>query len=306
VDEITDYLTKNGFDAEGLHGDMKQQQRTKTLGEFKSGKLSILVATDVAARGIDVNDVDYVFNYDIPQSTEYYVHRIGRTGRAGKNGAAITICSGNKQSYLMRDISRVVKSEIKLTPMPSSVDIKAKQTEANLTEVETAVAAEVNPAYTEMLNLLMSRGHSAEEIATAMLALHFGSRVTAEISDIRAEPAAFVGNRDDGFRKIQLDVGRANRVAPNHIVGAITERTCLSGKDIGKIEIYDNKTTVGIPAGSVAQVLEELIGCKISGRPVTATLLEQSTSRPSRDFHAPRKDFHRSPRPTHRTPSNRG
>ncbi|MEG0853726.1 MAG: C-terminal helicase domain-containing protein, partial [Angelakisella sp.] len=189
------------------------------------------VATDVAARGIDVNNVDYVFNYDIPQSTEYYVHRIGRTGRAGKNGCAITICSGNKQGYLMKDISRVVKSDIKLTPMPSSVDIKAKQTEANLAEVETAIAGEALPVCAEMLSQLLEKGHSAEAIATALLQLHFGSRQPTELADIRPEPAAFSGNRGGGYQKIQLDVGRDNRVAPNHIVGAITERTCLSGRD---------------------------------------------------------------------------
>lgn len=311
VDEITDYLGKHGFDAEGLHGDMKQQQRTKTLGEFKNGKLSILVATDVAARGIDVNDVDYVFNYDIPQSTEYYVHRIGRTGRAGKDGCAITICSGNKQSYLMKDISRVVKSEIKLCPMPSSADIKVKQTEANMAEAETALEVELLPAYIQMVSSLMEKGHSAETIAAALLQLHFAGREPAVLEDIRAEPAAFSGNRDAGFQKIQLDVGRENRVAPNHIVGAITERTCLSGKDIGKIEIYDTKTVVSIPAASVAQVLRELEGCKISGRPTKAVLMEQSHSaRPSRDFHAPRKEYgnHRGQRsaPSRHAPPKRG
>ncbi|MEG0754201.1 MAG: DEAD/DEAH box helicase, partial [Angelakisella sp.] len=310
VDEITEYLGKHGFDAEGLHGDMKQAQRTKTLGEFKSGKLSILVATDVAARGIDVNNVDYVFNYDIPQSTEYYVHRIGRTGRAGKNGCAITICSGNKQGYLMKDISRVVKSDIKLTPMPSSVDIKAKQTEANLAEVETAIAGEALPVCAEMLSQLLEKGHSAEAIATALLQLHFGSRQPTELADIRPEPAAFSGNRGGGYQKIQLDVGRDNRVAPNHIVGAITERTCLSGRDIGKIEIYDTKTIVSIPAASAAQVMQEMDGCKISGRPTKTILLEQtsaSSGRPTRDFHAPRKDYnHRNPHNRSRAPYKKG
>ncbi len=118
VDEIVAALSPAGFDAVGLHGDMRQEQRNSVMHGFKTGKTAILVATDVAARGIDVHDIDYVINYDIPQSAEYYVHRIGRTGRAGKTGTAITICSGKKQVYLLRNIARPPRLRLSWWPCP--------------------------------------------------------------------------------------------------------------------------------------------------------------------------------------------
>lgn len=102
VDELTEALVSKGFKAAGLHGDMKQASRTQVLSAFKSGSINVLIATDVAARGIDVEGVDCVFNYDLPQDNEYYIHRIGRTGRAGKSGAAYTIISGRKQFYELK------------------------------------------------------------------------------------------------------------------------------------------------------------------------------------------------------------
>lgn len=127
VEDVTEYLCRHKIQAEGLHGDMKQSQRTKVMDSFKQGRTAVLVATDVAARGIDVNDIDYVINYDIPQNTEYYVHRIGRTGRAGKSGKAITICSGRRQVEVLVRIGRLVKSEIKAEEIPRMQTIREKR-----------------------------------------------------------------------------------------------------------------------------------------------------------------------------------
>lgn len=277
VDEITEYLNKNGFDAEGLHGDMKQSQRTKVMDSFKFGKTSILVATDVAARGIDVNDIDYVINYDIPQNTEYYVHRIGRTGRAGKSGNAITMCSGRRQVYTMRDIARAVKSEIKPINIPSLTDIQSKSFEFNTTIVEETLSNEIPATYTKMVETLMEKGHDAEAIAAAVLKLHFGQNEVA-LSEIKSSSnynSQDRGATAGGFGKMVINIGRDNRVAPNHIVGAITERTNLAGNDIGKIEIFDDRTVVSIPASRIEEIVDEMVGCKICGRPTITTLLAQ-------------------------------
>ncbi|MEG1179567.1 MAG: DEAD/DEAH box helicase, partial [Oscillospiraceae bacterium] len=274
VDEITEYLIQNGFDTDGLHGDMKQSQRTKVMDRFKSGKTSILVATDVAARGIDVNDIDYVINYDIPQNNEYYVHRIGRTGRAGKSGTALTICSGRRQVSVLQNIARSVKSKIKIIDIPSVDEILEKSSQGQTDMVEDELRNTILSKYTSMVTELIERGHSAEEIAAAALQLYLG-KDDAKLTDIKTEKKTSYENvaLGGGFQRISISIGRGNRVAPNHIVGAITERTNLSGKDIGKIEIFDDMSTVAIPSSIADQIVEDMLGAKICGKPVTTTLI---------------------------------
>ena len=335
VDDITEYLVRTGVEAEGLHGDMKQSQRTKVLNSFKTGRTSILVATDVAARGIDVNNIDYVINYDIPQSTEYYVHRIGRTGRAGKLGNAITICSGRRQSFNMRDISREVKVDIQQIQIPSVKAINDKSAQANLDKMIELIQGGVKETGVEMVAKLVEAGLSIEDIAAAALSLTFFKEETA-LQDIRMDrmdrndrggdrgnfrsndrggdrgnfrsndrgnfrsndrehgergersshPRNSSGGYDNsGFTQMVLTIGRSSRVAPNHVVGAVTERTSLNGRDIGKIEIYDETTIVSIPTDKCGSIMEEMIGCKICGKPVSATL-STATDRP-----APTKSF---------------
>lgn len=298
VDEITEYLNKNGFEAEGLHGDMKQSQRTKVMDSFKFGKTTLLVATDVAARGIDVNDVDYVINYDIPQNTEYYVHRIGRTGRAGKSGNAITICSGRRQVFSMRDIARAVKSEIEKMDIPSLNDIQVKSLDTNITLIEDAIKNGVKETYKDMVNSLVEKGLSLNDIAAAALNLHFGSN-DVEIDEIKTFNKSQQRNNNSGYQKMVINIGRDSRVAPNHIVGAITERTNLSGSDIGKIEIFDDKTIVSIPANRIEEIVDEMAGCKICGRPTSTSLMMQ------KPFSSNRNGNNRGGRNTKRKPDYR-
>lgn len=299
VDEITEYLVGHGFDADGIHGDMKQPQRTKVMDGFKRGKTSILVATDVAARGIDVNDIEYVFNYDIPQSHEYYVHRIGRTGRAGKTGCAVTICSGRRQVFVMKDIARATKSSISPLPIPSPQEILSADAEAKAAAMEAILGEELLPVYSEIVAKLTEAGHTPEEIAAAALQLHFGKSLPV-VEDLRpnSEPS---GARVGGsMQRLVLGVGRSSRVAPNHIVGALTERTDLRGKDVGKIEIFDDQTFVGIPAAMADAVLAQLSGLKICGKPVDATLAEMISDKKrfggKSQSGGPRRDFRRGDR----------
>lgn len=289
VDDISGYLMNNGFNAEGLHGDMKQSQRTKVMDSFKYGKTSVLVATDVAARGIDVNDVDYVINYDIPQNVEYYVHRIGRTGRAGKSGNALTICSGRRQVYAIRNIAFAVKSEINEIAIPSVEDINVKSSDNQIQAVEEALNSRINAKYTNMANQLISKGYAAEDIAAAMIQLHFGTEET-QLSDIKVEAKSKPGTQgsfhsNGDYQKIVIDIGRSNRIAPNHIVGAITERTCLSGKDIGKIEIFDDRTVVAIPSKNISTVVEDMAGCKICGQPTKTALMADKQKPAAKRFY---------------------
>lgn len=271
VEEVTSYLSAHGLDAEGLHGDMKQSQRTKTMEAFKQGRKGILVATDVAARGIDVDGIEYVFNYDIPQNTEYYVHRIGRTGRAGKSGKAVTVCSGRRQVGELMQIGRMAKTEIRRMEIPRPEEIRFRKRLEAMAEMEDAVGAvEENSIYKEMASELADRGFDPLQIAAAAMQLHFGGR-EEDIPEIRQLPSStgpdFRTARRGGYQKITINIGRSSRVAPNHIVGAITGRTNLSGRDIGKIEIFDDETVVSIPENEVDSTIAAMADCKITGRP---------------------------------------
>lgn len=277
VDEVTDYLFKAGFDVEGLHGDMKQSQRTKVMNGFKSGKTSVLVATDVAARGIDVNGIDYVINYDVPQNTEYYVHRIGRTGRAGKSGTAITICSGRKQVDIIRKLGYLVKSDIKQEYIPTKAELEKRKKELHISEIEKAVAEITDLKYNEILQTLMNRGYTAELIAEAALQMCFGNDVF-DFDEIEQKRYSDKGNTDK-YQKLIINIGRAKRVAPNHIVGAITERTDLSGRDIGKIEIFDEQTIVAVPKSYVEYILQQMKNCKICGIPTSTMLFSEQKNK---------------------------
>ena len=286
VEEVTQYLVRNGFAAEALHGDLNQSQRTRVMDAFKSARIPLLVATDVAARGIDVSDIDYVINYDVPGHDEYYVHRIGRTGRAGKEGTAITICSGRRQFYMIRDLARVAKSEIKEVPLPTVKEIRekqlAKQREALLETITEGVAQ----SYQDMVSELLEGGCDLQMIAAAALQTAF-QKDELSLSDIVFERRTTNGGM---YRKLIISVGRRQKIAPNHVVSAVCERSGLSGKEIGKIEIYDDKTIVGVPAGSAEQVVHAMKGLKIHGAPATVRL---SSEKPSA---SPRPGARRNPR----------
>lgn len=183
VDDLTEDLKKRGYQAEGLHGDLSQNQRDTVMGRFRGGASTILIATDVAARGIDVDDVEVVINYDVPQDNEYYVHRIGRTGRAGRTGKAFTLISG-REGYRIRDIERACKTKIAEQKLPGAKEVTKVRAERILTEV-CAIPEEKD--ISQMQSLVAERleetGLSAEELAAAFLKYYMGE----EIKDIPEE-----------------------------------------------------------------------------------------------------------------------
>lgn len=272
VDELTETLVAKGFKAAGLHGDMKQQSRTQVLNAFKSGRLNILIATDVAARGIDVDDVDAVFNYDIPQDNEYYIHRIGRTGRAGKTGTAYTIVSGRKQVYELKDIARFVKADIVRCELPTRSDVVEIRTNRVLGKVRDYIETEKYPDGKELLERLTDEGFTAEQIAATLL----GMRISKETRTIPEFIKPVQRMRESGGRscKIEISLGRQNRIAPNFILGALAEATGLPGKAFGKIDIFDNYTTVEVPESDCSRIIENMTGTKINGQKMTVRRYE--------------------------------
>lgn len=273
VEDLGKYLKENGFNSEGLHGDMQQSSRTRVMDSFKSGLSNILIATDVAARGIDVNDIDFVFNYDIPQNREYYVHRIGRTGRAGKKGNAVTICSGRRQITAIKDIARSTKSEIEQLNLPSTEDLRNKLAERELTSLKVQLDVNVDERYNRLLNDLLSDGISLYDLSAKLLQIIMGEKME-QISSLESFGRKNRGD-DKDFCKIIISIGRNRRVAPNHIMCAIADRTGISGKEIGKIEIYDDHTIVGIPKDKADEIILKMIGCKINSHVVQTGIYEE-------------------------------
>lgn len=187
VDELTEHLKARGYEVEGLHGDLTQGQRDTVMNLFRGGKTHILIATDVAARGIDVNDVEAVFNYDVPDDIEYYVHRIGRTGRAGKTGRSFTLVVG-REAYKIRDIERICHTKIKERKVPNAADIMARKAEKILKEATAVIENEdIGRATEYILDAVALGQYSATQIAAAFMKMKLGD----EIEDIRAEKFFF-------------------------------------------------------------------------------------------------------------------
>lgn len=168
VDELSESLRESGYKAIGIHGDLKQNQRTSVMRDFKSGRARILIATDVAARGIDVDNVEAVFNYDVPQELEYYVHRIGRTGRAGKEGASYTLVSGRMQLNQLHEIERYIDARIEEKRIPSKDTVLKNQTSSFEDTLTEALAAGASPEWIDFVEKLAAKGHSAVEIAAVL------------------------------------------------------------------------------------------------------------------------------------------
>lgn len=265
VDELVSALQGRGFFAEGLHGDLKQQQRDRVMGSFRNGKVEILVATDVAARGLDVDDVEAVFNYDVPQDDEYYVHRIGRTGRAGKTGRAFTLVVG-KEVYKLRDIQRYCNTKIKLMPIPSVNDVTAVKADKILEKINDTID---NEDLSKMIALIEEKlneaDYTAMDVCAAFLKLAMGENNSEEpvISNDFGDTGA-----EQGMVRLFINLGKNQKVRPGDILGAIAGETGMPGKLIGSIDMFDKYTFVEVPreyANDVIQIMKE---SKIKGKSI--------------------------------------
>ncbi len=268
VDELVSSLQARGYFAEGLHGDLKQQQRDRVMASFRSGKTDILVATDVAARGIDVDDVEAVFNYDVPQDDEYYVHRIGRTGRAGRDGRAFTLVVG-REVYKLRDIMRYCKTKIRLQPLPSLDDVMSVKAEKILDQVHAVIERGDLARMTELIESRVNdEEYTSIEMAAAFLKLAMGDGVNAE--ELKDEYDAFgdTGAEEEGMVRLFINLGKKNNIRPGDILGAIAGETRMPGRLIGSIDLYDKYTFVEVPREYAAEVLERMKDVRIRGKSV--------------------------------------
>lgn len=292
VDELVQALQGRGYFAEGLHGDLKQIQRDRVMGSFRNGKTEILVATDVAARGIDVDDVEAVFNYDLPQDDEYYVHRIGRTGRAGREGIAFSFVVG-KEVYKLRDIQRYCKTKIVPQAIPSLNDVTAIKVDKILeTVADTIGDTDLSKTVNIIEKKLLEEDYTSLDLAAALLKMMMGEE-NEDIIDTR-EPRSldeldnFYGggsrgrssgrngsgssrggrydsSRDD-MARLFINIGKNQNVKPGDILGAIAGESGMPGKMVGSIDMYDKYTFVEVPRENADAVLQAMKDVKIKGK----------------------------------------
>ena len=267
VDELISELKGRGYFADGIHGDMKQAQRDRVMADFRSGKTEILIATDVAARGIDVDDVDVVFNYDLPQDEEYYVHRIGRTGRAGREGVALSFVSG-KEAYKLKDIERYCKTKIKAKPVPSMDDVKNTKLEAIFTKVKEVIEegglSDMIEAVESNLNM---EDYTSLDIGAALLKMTIGDSLEhrEELEQVHFDMDA----DSRGMVRLFINVGKKDKIKPANILGAISGESGLPGKLVGSIDMLDNYTFVEVPSKYANAVLAAMENVTIKGRHIS-------------------------------------
>jgi ATP-dependent RNA helicase DeaD len=296
VDQLTVTMNGRGYRAEALHGGMDQAQRDRVMGRLRDGTAELLVATDVAARGLDVDTLTHVVNYDVPSAAESYVHRIGRVGRAGREGVAITLAEPRERRGL-ENIERLTKQKFDIAKVPTVADLRERQIEMTVSAVREALTAVDLEDFNSVLHAL-SGDDSDRNIALAAIKLVHESR-GATIDELEIPDASdrLRGKPSDGKKKfekkaphnagekdraggkgkragasgagtafVHVSLGRKAGVRPGDLVGAIANETGLVGREIGPIRISDAYSVVGVPEASVDHVIDTMQSTTMRGK----------------------------------------
>ncbi|MEI2651179.1 MAG: DEAD/DEAH box helicase [Microthrixaceae bacterium] len=306
VDQLTETLNGRGYRAEGLHGGMSQEQRDRVMARVRNTTADLLIATDVAARGLDIDHLTHVVNYDVPAAPESYVHRIGRVGRAGREGIAITLAEP-REHRLLKNIERVIKMQIPVEQVPTVADLRNRRMELTLSSLrETIMVDDLN----QFRVIVDTLADEFDVVEVALAAIKLAHEATAgadddaeEIPSVSLKPekkswekkathpgattrgpgdkrrgGKDVGGSDagrpklqgraaeEGFTRLFVGTGRKGGIRPQDLVGAICGETDLQGRQIGAIEITDNFSLVEVPSGSAEQVIKALGNTTIKGR----------------------------------------
>jgi ATP-dependent RNA helicase DeaD len=296
VDEVVSALQARGYSAEALHGDLNQAQRDRVMAKFRQGTMDILVATDVAARGLDVDDVEAVFNFDIPKDEEYYVHRIGRTARAGRSGQAFSFVTGRDMRKL-REIQQYSKVVIKRQAVPTQKDVMFRKRDLYLETIKKELEAADLGTYAEMIEKFVGSEHTTLDVAAALLKLALATPENTAVEETtpvarperregrdrdrgrsefapRRRPETDVRQVEPGMTRLFFNVGEVHLIRPGDIVGAIAGETGIPGSVIGKIEMYDTFSLVEVPSAEAQQVIEILSTKRIKGNRLTIHVSE--------------------------------
>ncbi|HHU78529.1 MAG: DEAD/DEAH box helicase [Caldicoprobacterales bacterium] len=260
VDELAQALQARGYNVEGMHGDMNQNQRLQTLKRFRDGSVEFLIATDVAARGIDVDDVSHVINYELPQDTESYVHRIGRTGRANKEGIAYTLVT-SKEYPLLKQIEKSTKSKIKRKEIPTVEDIFHSKYDSIVNRVKESLE---NDDYKKFIPLVsqLDDDYSLLDISAALMNIAYGKEISYDYSknDI---------SHSNQYTRLFISVGEMDRLKPKVLLGFLCSNAQISSDSIGDIDIMKKFSFVNVNKDVVEPILRFCSGKKLSGRKAT-------------------------------------
>ncbi len=291
VDELTETMNARGYRAEALHGGMDQNQRDRVMSRLRDGTAELLVATDVAARGLDVDTLTHVVNYDVPTAPESYVHRIGRVGRAGREGVAITLAEP-RQKRLLQNIERITKQKFVMSKVPTVADLRARQLELTVTAVREALAADNLDDFNDVLNALAGEDSDRNIALAAIKLVHEANNSSVDeidIPDASQKGSKFDRSNKSGDRKnrgdrgdrpggrgserrggttasLYVGVGRKGGMRPGDLVGAIANEAGLEGREIGPIKISDHYSVVGVPEEAADRVIKAINNTSIRGK----------------------------------------
>jgi len=312
--ELAERLEARGFATAALNGDMQQKERERTVARFKGGQVDILVATDVAARGLDVERISHVVNYDVPYDTESYVHRIGRTGRAGRSGEAILFITPRERNML-RSIERATRSPLETMELPTHADVNEQRVARFRQRITEAIAAgQAEPFISLIEEFEREQDVPAVEIAAALASLLQGGSplLLKERSDSpaseesrtregweRATPRSQERLADDDTETFRIEVGYAHGVKPGNIVGAIANVAGLEGWQIGHVDIREEHTFVGLPKGMPEAVIAELAKTRVAGQVLRISAAREVPPK------AARKSPQKGPRKGRRKPTSK-
>ncbi len=288
VDQLTETLNGRGYRAEALHGGLSQESRDRVMGRLRSGTTELLVATDVAARGLDIDQLTHVVNYDVPSAPESYVHRIGRVGRAGREGTAITLAEPREQR-LLANIERLTKQKIAIAKVPTVADLRARQIELTLGVLREALLADDLGNYEAVVDALSTEVDLRQIALAAVKLTHEASGATIDEKEIpdasqridrdrdRDKRGADKGGADKGrpasagrfesgaTARLFIGVGRSEGIRAGDLVGAIANETNLTGREIGPIKVSDHFSIVGVPDSAVDAVIAALKNTTLKG-----------------------------------------
>ena len=287
VDECTEDLVYRGYAADRLHGDITQQMRERVLKRFRDGAVEILVATDVAARGLDIEEIDIVFNYDLPTDPEDYVHRIGRTGRAGRSGRAVSFVYG-REIYRLQSIERYTRSVIKRERIPSVEQVEGRRADLIFDDLKERLESGKFDSYQDNIDRLLEQGHTPTDIAGALVTMireasgREGSAIEEDREPERRERRE-APRRDDrgprhdgprdiipqesGMTRLFLSLGKTHGVMAKEIVGMLYREAGLPDGCLGRITLFPKHSLVDVPEQFVGQVIDRTRNARLRGRP---------------------------------------
>ncbi len=295
VENLEEEIAQKGYKVDSLHGDMRQSSRDNVMKKFRKGTIDVLIATDVAARGLDVSDIDIVFNYDLPQQAEYYVHRIGRTARAGKKGLSFSFVT-SRDYPKFREIEKYANIKMERIDLPTKRDLERESMENLFDRVsKNILKAEDNVLYSEVLNKLLAQGHSLYDISASLLKMVNESSKNRKITELdkvdfgkkfemnrtnRADKSNRKTKTTKEMKKIKgpkifINKGKRDGLDSREIIRLIEKHTNVSPGEIGRINIMPNFTFVEIPKNMIKDAIKDLDGKNIKGKTLKAEYSEK-------------------------------